>query len=347
MAAMRIGYSSQVPDMSHPADRRRLIYWAQKRGHLVTQHLKSPVDVIVLSGRSDFAKVSEYQAKAPVIIDLIDGYLGNENPIVDLARGLGKIGTSQLSGKPKRYSSALSQAITQANATICASVEQNVPIGKITKNSHVILDFHEEFPFVPFLENTKLAKQLMWEGQAFTADGLKSLQKVFSRIIQNFPLALNLVTDLETPRVLGRYGKKSTLSRVGDLPKLLGQSFKLTPWSVPNVISAARDSHISIIPLDPKNVLNPMKPENRLLIMWRLGLPCLTSSTLAYERVMRDAELNSICRTDLEWQGKLEELISSPSLRRENVQKGQAYIHEKHSETETLKRWDKAIESVL
>ena len=99
-----------------------LIYWAQKRGHLVTQDLKSPVDVIVLSGRSDFAKVPEYQSKAPVIIDLIDGYLGNENPIVDLARGLGKIGTSQLSGKPKRYSSVLSQAITQANATICAAI---------------------------------------------------------------------------------------------------------------------------------------------------------------------------------------------------------------------------------
>ncbi|NDF39303.1 MAG: glycosyltransferase family 1 protein [Proteobacteria bacterium] len=34
--------------------------------------MNSPVDVIFLAGRSDFAKVGEYQAKAPVIIDLID-----------------------------------------------------------------------------------------------------------------------------------------------------------------------------------------------------------------------------------------------------------------------------------
>ena len=347
MASLRIGYSSQVPDMSHPADRRRLVYWAQKRGHAITQDLNSPVDVIFLAGRSDFAKVGKYQAKAPVIIDLIDGYLGNENPIVDLARGLGKIGTSQLSGKPKKYSTVLSQAIAQADATICASAEQNAPINKITSNSHIILDFHEEFPFIPFSENSSMPKQLLWEGQAFTADGLKSLEKVFAQIIQKEPIALNLVTDLETPRILGRFGKKSTINRVGKLPKILGQNFALTPWSIPNVISSARNSLVSIIPLDPGNVLNPLKPENRLLIMWRLGLPCLTSPTLAYERVMKDAGLDSICRTDHEWQSKLEEFISSPSIRRDNVQKGQAYIHEKHNEIETLKRWDKAVESVL
>ena len=333
--------------MSHPADRRRLVYWAQKRGHTITQDLNSPVDVIVLAGRSDFAKVSKYQAKAPVIIDLIDGYLSNQNPTVDLARGLGKVGTSQLSGRPKKYSTVLSQAIAEADATICASVEQNYPISKITNNSHIILDFHEEFPFISFLENSSMPRQLLWEGQGFTANGLKSLEKVFVRIIQKEPIALNLVTDLETPRILGQFGTKSTISRLGKLPKILGQGFALTPWSIPNVITSARNSLVSIIPLDPGNVLNPLKPENRLLIMWRLGLPCLASPTLAYERVMNEAGLDSICRTDREWQSKLEEFISSPSIRRDNVQKGQAYIHEKHNEAETLRRWDEAVESVF
>jgi hypothetical protein len=347
MASLRIGYSPQVPDLSHPADRRRLVYWAHKRGHTITQDLNSRVDVIVLAGRSDFAKVGAYKAKAPVIIDLIDGYLGSENPIVDLARGLGKIGTSQLSGIPKRYSKVLSQAIAQADATICASVEQNYLIGRITNNSHIILDFHEEFPFIPFSENFFEQRHLLWEGQAFTAGGLKSLEKVFLRVIQKQPIALNLVTDIETPRILGQFGVISTINRLGKLPKILGQGFTLTPWSIPNVISSARKSMFSIIPLDPKNVLNPLKPENRLLIMWRLGLPCLTSPTLAYERVMEEAGLDSICRSDREWLSKLEEFISSPSLRRDNVQKGQTYIHEKHKESETLNRWDKAIESVL
>jgi hypothetical protein len=347
MASLRIGYSPQVPDMSHPADRRRLVYWAKKRGHHLTHDLNSKSDVIVLAGRSDFGMISEYQEKAPVVIDLIDGYLDNENPLVDLARGIAKIGTSQLSGKPRKYSTALSEAIAQANATICASIEQNKPISKFTKNSHVILDFHEEFPFISFSEKTPALNQFLWEGQAFTAEGLKTLERVFTKISQNYPIALNVVTDLETPRILGRYGKKNTISRLGRIPKILERDFKITPWSIPSVISNARDSLISIIPLDPRNVLNPLKPENRLLIMWRLGLPCLTTRTLAYERVMRDAGLNSICDSDTDWEEKFKEMIFSPSIRRENVEKGQTYIQEKHNEKNTLKRWDIAIESVL
>jgi hypothetical protein len=81
--------------------------------------------------------------------------------------------------------------------------------------------------------------------------------------------------------------------------------------------------------------------------MWRLGLPCLTTRTLAYERVMREAGLNSICDSDADWEEKFKEMIFSPSIRRENVEKGQTYIKEKHNEKNTLKRWDVAIESVL
>lgn len=347
MAILRIGYSSQVADMSHPADRRRLVYWAKQRGHVIIQNLTSPVDVIVLSGRSNFAKVSEYREKAPVVIDLIDGYLKNDNPLVDLARGLGKIGTGQLSGKPRKYSAALSQAISQANATICASEEQRKPIKELTSNSHVILDFHEEFPFLPFSERVSRRNQLLWEGQAFTANGLKSLESVLLRISQKTPIALSVVTDLEAPRILGQFGRRNTLDRIGNLPLVLGQDFKLTSWSIPNVVCEAQNSLISIIPLDPKNVLNPLKPENRLLIMWRLGLPCLVTPTLAYERVMREADILSVCETEVDWQNKLEELISMPSIRREIVEKGQTYIRKKHNAVDTLARWDEAIESVF
>lgn len=164
MVPIRIGYSSQNSAMSHAADRRRLVYWAKKRGHVITQDLKSSVDVIVLSGRSDFGKIGDYHAKVPIVIDLIDGYLENENPIVDLARGLGKIATSQLSGKPRRYSTVLSQAIGHADATICASIEQKHPISKFTTNAHVILDFHEEFPFIPFAK--KPLSQINFCGKA-------------------------------------------------------------------------------------------------------------------------------------------------------------------------------------
>lgn len=347
MAKLRIGYSSQVKDMSHPADRRRLKFWADRRGYEITRNLDSAVDVIVLSGRADFAKTLQYKENAPVVIDLIDGYLANENPIVDLARGIGKIGVRQLSGRPRKYSSALSEAISCANATICASEEQRAPIQQFTSNCHVILDFHEEFPFIPFREKGGTFYKLLWEGQAFTASGLQSLEGVFAKLKKSAPLSLNIVTDLTTPRFLGQFGEKKTLERLGELPKILGDDFSIVPWSIPNVISNARNATISIIPLDPANALNSLKPENRLLIMWRLGLPCLTSPTLAYERVMSEAGVESICHNEVEWFNKLQELVISPTVQRNIVERGQNYIHEKHSVTDTLNRWDQAIESVL
>ena len=346
MTKLKIGYSSQVPDLSHPADRRRLVYWANQRGHEIIQDLTSTVDVIVLSGRSDFSKVEKYQETAPVIIDLVDGYLENENPIIDFARGLGKLGVGQISGNPRRFSVVLSDAISLADATICASIEQQVPIEKFTKNSYAILDFHEEFPFIPFA-NKSYQHQLLWEGQAFTVGGLLSLHSVFSGVLEDIPIALNVVTDLEVPRILGQFGKKNTMERVGKLPQLFGKDFRLTPWSLPNVIASARDSIISIIPLAPGNVLNPLKPENRLLIMWRLGLPCLTSPTLAYNRVMQEVGIDGVCDNASDWRQKLEELIEVPAIRREVVEKGQAYVREKHNVIDTLNRWDEAIESVL
>ena len=81
--------------------------------------------------------------------------------------------------------------------------------------------------------------------------------------------------------------------------------------------------------------------------MWRLGLPCLVSPTLAYSRVMKEAGLDSICQTEKDWEIKLIETLRSASLQRVIVEKGQAYIREKHSLAGTLNKWDEVFEGVL
>lgn len=344
---LTIGYSSQVPDLSHPADRRRLVHWANQRGHTITTNLNAKVDLYVLSGRANFGNVEELQKKAPVIIDLIDGYLVNEKASIDFFRGFGKIASRQISGRARRYSTILSEAISLSDATICATVEQQEPISKLTKNSHVILDFHEEFPFLPFKDSSFSQKGLLWEGQAFTVDGLTQLEPLLINMSQNLGFGLSVVTDLKSPRYLGRYGTKNTLDRLGNLPNSLGDHLVVRPWSVSNVIEEASKSCISILPLKPSNPLNTLKPENRLLIMWRLGLPCITTPTFAYNRVMKEAEVPGICSTFEEWQTKIHELAFDVGARREMVEKGQSYIRQNHELNKTLHRWDEAIGSVL
>jgi hypothetical protein len=232
---------------------------------------------------------------------------------------------------------------------VCETVEQKETILPYCKNTHTILDFHEEFPMLPFNREVKTGNfpALMWEGLPFTAKGLLLLENSFSKIAKSHPISLEMVTDLKYPLFLGKYFSQDTETILQNIPKILGDNFKLTKWNLEAVVNAANRSHIAVLPLDPSGALNPLKAENRLLMMWRIGLPTLASPSFAYSRVMKDTQIEGICRDPSEWQLKLTELMESVELREESVEKGQQYIRDTHSKKLVLEAWDKLFESVL
>ena len=348
MVSLRIGYAAQSHNMQHPADRRRLVYWAQRKGHEIVLDLEQKTDVTVLSGRADFAFWSQKKDSGPIILDLIDGYLGNEKPLKDWSRGVGKVLAGQVGGRPRPYRDIVAEVCSVASAVICASPEQRETILPYCSNTHVIMDFHEEFPMLAKQDRkTNSGTNLMWEGFPFTAKGLLMLREALTEISKSRPLGLRLVTDLRYPRLLGRYFYSDTQKIIENIPQILGEGLKTLEWSVDEVVRTAKESDISVLPLDPKGALNPLKPEGRLLIMWRLGLPCLVSPTLAYDRVMKQAGIDGICLTPEDWQSKILELMDSENLRNDIAERGQQYIRDNHSEARTLGLWDKLFESVL
>jgi glycosyltransferase involved in cell wall biosynthesis len=201
-------------------------------------------------------------------------------------------------------------------------------------------------PFNPNIQSRNFPA-LMWEGLPFTAKGLLLLKEAISEIVKSKPISLEMVTDLKYPLFLGKYFYQPTQKILRDIPKILGEDFKLTNWNLEAVVETARRSHISVLPLDPSGTLNPLKAENRLLMMWRIGLPTLTSPSLAYSRVMRDAQIDGICEDSEQWQVKIMQLMDSIELRKESVEKGQQYIRDTHSKEKVLSAWDKLFESVL
>jgi hypothetical protein len=349
MPKLKIGYVPNSHDLGHPADRRRLVYWAKNRGHEIILDLKQHHDVLVLSGRADLTVLKEPKSRTPVVLDLVDGYLGKEHLWRDWLRGVGKIATGQNSGLPRPYRKIVGNACQLAQAVVCETAEQRETILPYCKNTHSILDFHEEFPMLQFNPNpsTKNLPALMWEGLPFTAKGLLQLRSSFSEISKSRAISLEMVTDLEFPLFLGKYLSKPTQGLLGDIPAILGQDFKLTKWNLDAVIAAASRSHIAVLPLDPSGSLNPLKAENRLLMMWRIGLPVIASPSLAYIRVMKDTQINGISYCPDQWQSKILELMESVGHRKEIVEKGQQYIRETHSKEIVLNAWDVLFESVL
>jgi len=335
--------------MGHPADRRRLVYWAKNRGHEIILDLNQRHDVMVLSGRADLTHWSEVKNRPPLILDLVDGYLGKEHLWRDWLRGTGKVIAGHNSGIPRPYRKIVGDACRLAQAVVCETAEQRGTILPYCPNTHAILDFHEEFPMLPF--NRDIESQnfpsLMWEGLPFTAKGLLLLEKSFLEISRSHPISLEMVTDLRYPLFLGKYLYQNTEGILQDIPKILGEHFRLTKWSLPAVIDAAKRSHMAVLPLDPTGTLNPLKAENRLLMMWRIGLPVLASPSLAYLRVMKDTRIDGICTDSDQWQLKITQMMESVELRQESVEKGQQYIRDTHSEKIVLEAWDKLFESVL
>lgn len=349
MSQLRIGYIPNSPDAGHPADRRRIVYWAKNRGHEVVFDLTQKHDVLVLSGRADLTRWSRRENRPPLILDLVDGYLGQEHMWRDWVRGTGKVVTRHNSGPVRPYRKIVSEACQLAQAVICETVEQRQTIIPYCTNTHTILDFHEEFPMLSF--NTQVQTEnfpaLMWEGLPFTAKGLLLLENSISEIAKSHPISLQMVTDLEYPLFLGKYFSQSTEKILQDIPRKLGNNFNLTKWNLESVVETAKQTHIAVLPLDPSGTLNPLKAENRLLMMWRLGLPALASPSLAYKRVMRDTQIDGICHDSNEWQIKIKELMESVELRQESVERGQQYIRDTHSKELLLKAWDELFESVL
>jgi hypothetical protein len=350
MRKLKIGYWPLSSNLKSPGDRRRVVFWAEARGHSIVTDLTQNVDAIVVSENSDFNSAVLAQREIPVILDLVDAYLSPLNPIDDLARGLVKKVSGQISGGLKPFSHHIRDVCLSSRAVICSSLEQEAVIKPYNKNTHIILDSHDEIPFIKPSVKKKDSNneiQVLWEGQPATIRGVKSISPVLSELSKTNNLRLNFVTDQKYFRILNKYFEGNTLNLLKKDLNDISALVHLIPWATDNLIFAAQESSIAMIPIDLTVPMQRLKPENRLLIMWRLGLPCLTSSSPAYVRVERLAGVNAVS-TNLEtWLFNFNRLLEDPSFAKEEVLRGQNYLHEFHTREILLKKWDLAFDSVM
>jgi hypothetical protein len=350
MRKLKIGYWPLSKTLAAPGDRRRLIFWAEARGHTVVQDLTQKVDVLVASENSDFNSETFSNAEVPIVFDLIDAYLSPNSPQEDFARGVAKKLSGQLTGEFKLFSQHIKDFCLKADAVICSSTEQENLIGVLNKNVHIILDSHDEIPIVDatsrsFPDYGRI--QLLWEGQPATITGIREISQVIMGLSKKQDLAIDFITDAHYFEFLNRYFKKETFRLIGKELRKLEDSVRIVPWSLRNLLNSAEKSTLSVIPIDLTIPIMNLKPENRLLIMWRLGLPCLTSASPAYIRVAEAAGVNAICENEATWKTKIEIISKDPMYARNEVLKGQDYLRENHNKRILLEKWDRVFESVI
>jgi hypothetical protein len=350
MRELRVGYWPLASDLKSPGDRRRLVFWAKARGHTVITDLSKKVDVVVASENSNFNSSLLANGNIPVIFDLIDAYLSPRNPVDDFARGLAKKLAGQISGGVKPFSHHIKDFCLRSDAVICSSPEQEALIKPYTTNTHVILDSHEEIPFIKIGARSKLSSneiRILWEGQPATIRGIGGIASELYQLSETRDLRFDFVTDQKYYKFMNKYIERETLELISkDLPQISSNA-NIIEWSINNLVNSAQKCQIAIIPIDLRVPIQRLKPENRLLIMWRLGLPCLTTASPAYVRVSKIAGVNAICEKPQDWLESFNRIITDQSFAQKEVLLGQNYLHEFHSRESLLRKWDTAFESVI
>lgn len=340
-----VGYVPYSKDLAHPGDRRRIVIWA--KAHEVTLAIDQPLnsDLLILSNGANFNYWIK-KSKSPVILDLVDGYLG-EKPswFRDFLRNV----LRSINGKSHfldiTYTRTLKKACRNSSAVIVATPEQREDVLPYNKNVYVILDDHSEL----IISSQKLEngrnRSIFWEGFGFTLKHFKIISQVLDTFMQEKDYELHLLTNVTFARWGGYLGKIDSAKLIR---KWFPQSFEkvnLIPWTLENVKSYASKSDFAIIPIDMNDKFAKMKPENKLLGLWALGLPVLFSDTPAYKRVAVESGLHSACINISGWE---EALNSHDFLLDEQYSiLAREYLLKNHSKNDLIQKWEHVIQDVL
>ncbi|MDA1354604.1 MAG: hypothetical protein O3A01_09125, partial [bacterium] len=281
---LRIGYVPISNTLDSPGDRRRFVAYAQARNLKFTLAIpEERYDLVVLSQMADISVWCDYP-HGKVVYDFIDSYLAiPRTNIKQWLRGL----VMYAIGRHRRfrfdYRATLQNMCSRADAVICSTKEQAGDIKPFCQNVHLILDVQKSIiNRVKEDYSSGLPFNLVWEGLPINIWHLNQIQDVLKNIDKHRPLILNIVTDPERSRLLGRFGRIHSI----DLARKVFNSVKLHIWDESTWSDIIRNCDLAVIPIDLSDSFAFGKPENKLLLFWRMGMPVITSATPAYLRAM-------------------------------------------------------------
>ena len=347
---LKVGYVPYSKNLEHPGDRRRILICAKAKK--IDLETKNPLDsdILVLSNGANF----DYwirRTKKPVVLDLVDGYLG-EDPVFirDLGRNLIRSFKGKSNYSAVTFTRALQNACRKADAVIVASPEQAKDVLRFNSCVYVILDDHSELDTarqerkVPKTNNSS-AKYIFWEGFGYTIKHFKFVAPSLDQFMSQRGYKLFILTNLHFARWGGYLGKINAEKMIKKwFPKSKNQ-IEVIQWSIESVIRCASLSDFAIIPVDTSDKFANLKPENKLLSMWHLGLPTLFSSTFAYKRVAEEVNLSEFCVASSNWKSIFENLeIESLG---DSLGKTESYINDTHTRDILVEKWQIVFESVL
>jgi len=340
-----LGYVPYGRNLERPADRRRFPRYAAIRNlpfEIVSGWEGN--DVIILSTAADVTRWVHAPTDRKIVVDLPDAFLDEGRGLKRAVRGLAKWAGGETRHPVINYHKAVERLLERADAVVCSTDEQAARIVRHCHNVHPILDLHGELECLSPTIRTSDQLDIVWEGLTATLPAVRSVLPALRAIAGRIDVRLHLVTDLVAPRYMNRF----LVSRTEDVVSDWGIEVRLHQWSIDTLTEVARGCDIAIVPVDLTDPMALGKPENRMRIFWRLGLPVVASASPANVRAASLAGLGDrvLCSTADDWRRTLESLHARPEDRLAIATAGRETALTVYSEESLAQRWDRLFESL-
>ena len=260
-----------------------------------------------------------------------------------LLRGLAKFVAGQSRRLRLDHWKALEEMCRRADAVICSTEEQRRTVLPFCDNTHIILDIHAMYGAAKVDYAAGDAFHLVWEGLPHNLVFFREIDDVLRGLASRRRITLHLVTALR----YRQYADKYRARRAEDLARGLSVPVRLYEWderTCPPILAAG---DLALIPVPLGDPFAAGRPENKLLLLWRMGVPTVVSATPAYSRAMAGAGLSMACRNAEEWREILEKYMEDEEARRDAGCRGRAFVEANHGQERVLAQWDELFRSVL
>jgi hypothetical protein len=342
---IKIRYAGYSTDFSHPADRRRIGILLSDKNVEILPSRAQEFDLSILSSNSNYSKFFGQPRSKPIYIDLVDGYLAHgQNVFGDAARNLMRSAFGKSDFTSLKYTTHIKKALKKATGCIVPSEEIASQVAPFNKNIQIIADSHSEFKSIEYDDRSD---GILWHGFGTNLKHLLEIAPQIDSFLELNNLRLKVVTQLNFYGFGNRFVRiNSVESLVRSFPKSFKQ-IDFLPWSKENLIEAASKSRFAIIPIAENDAFAMAKSENKLLEMWTLGVPTITSRTHSYKRVFDSINQSENCIENSQWFNALSELGRDGVRLRYMRKIGMEYIRSCHTDEILISKWKEFLKVPL